>query len=201
MPGLWRGRRGGWGVAGGTVAATWGHCLALLPHTAAGLSSPHSPSPPPPFFVWSRARSRARDLMSRLVRPSAGWSVALSLFVPFSFRWGHFGVCLGHVGSFLGQFGSFWGRFGSLWVVLVTWVSHVTHGRWPCSFFLGKPQFFGVPPVYFNVDLACLCTCMFLACIRGLPRQNAVAYRTLCVLFLLQILNKEPARDPPRFEM
>merc|ERR1712120_62493 len=82
--------------------------------------------------------------------PSVGWLVRravsfCSLFVPL---------------------GSIWAILGLVWVTLGR-IGHLGLARdsWALAlFFLGKPQFFGVPPGYFNVDLACLCTCMFLLC-------------------------------------
>ena len=141
------------------MAATWGHCLALLPHTAAGLSSPHSPFPPPPLFLFGRVYETLCPALS--VRRLVGPSRCLFLFL---FR--SAGVTLGSVWVMLGLFWVNLGHFGSVWVTLGR-IGHLGLARdsWALAlFFLGKPQFFGVPPCYFNVDLACLCTCMFLVC-------------------------------------
>merc|ERR1711895_101997 len=117
---------------------------------------PIPPFPPPPFFcLVACTRPHVPPC------PSVGWLVRrAAFFVPFRSVLGHFGVCLGHVGSFwvnLGHFGSVWvtlGRIGHLGLARDSWALAL--------FFWGNPNFFGVPPCYFNVDLACLCTCMFL---------------------------------------
>merc|ERR1711895_134224 len=117
------------GVAGGTMAATWGHCLALLRHMMANLSSPHFP--PPCVLLSYCPLLRLVSCFFCLVAcmrphvplcPSVGWLVRRTAFFgPFHSCW----VFLGHIGSY-------WvilGRFGSGWVVLVIWVSHATYRR------------------------------------------------------------------------
>ena len=166
------------GYCGGNLGPLFG---SLAPHGGKSLVSPF-PIPPPLcialvlssfapcflLFLFGRVHATSRPALSvrRLVSPSH------CFFWSFSFL--------------LGLFGSYWvvlGHFGSSWVRLGRFWSSGSRTRL-IGVFRETPNFFGVPPCSFNVDLACLCTCVFHVCM-GVCRGNVLMPIEPCVFFYI----------------